>query len=213
MAARGKPKTAAIGLEASLWESADKLRSNMDAAEYKHVVLGLIFLKYISDVFARRKDQLEAAVNDPKSDYFMPSEAAKNAILKSRDEYTSEGVFWVPEGHRWDDLRKAAKQADIGARIDAAMDAIEKENDALKGVLPKNYARRELTPLTLGGLIDTFSREDLASAENDDLDVLGRVFEYMYSQTRFWIGGRTYAGLKKTPTIKHRRVTAKVWSP
>ncbi len=115
MAARGKPKTAAIGLEASLWESADKLRSNMDAAEYKHVVLGLIFLKYISDVFARRKDQLEAAVNDPKSDYFMPSEAAKNAILKSRDEYTSEGVFWVPEGHRWDDLRKAAKQADIGA--------------------------------------------------------------------------------------------------
>ncbi len=182
MAARGKPKTAAIGLEASLWESADKLRSNMDAAEYKHVVLGLIFLKYISDVFARRKDKLEAAVNDPKSDYFMPSEAAKNAILESRDEYTSEGVFWVPEGHRWDDLRKAAKQADIGARIDAAMDAIEKENDTLKGVLPKNYARRELTPLTLGGLIDTFSREDLASAENDDLDVLGRVFEYMVSR-------------------------------
>ncbi len=182
MAARGKPKTTSIGLEASLWESADKLRSNMDAAEYKHVVLGLIFLKYISDVFAQRKGDLEAAVNDPASDYFMPSEAAKNEILESRDEYTSEGVFWVPEGHRWEDLRSAAKQPDIGARIDAAMDAIEKDNDTLKGVLPKNYSRRELTPLTLGGLIDTFSREDLVAAEHDDLDVLGRVFEYMVSR-------------------------------
>lgn len=152
-----KKKQEAHGLEASLWEAADRLRSNMDAAEYKHVVLGLIFLKYVSDVFARRQAVLTAAVDDPESDYFMPSEAAKAAILESRDEYTAEGVFWVPEGHRWEDLRKAAKQADIGARIDAAMDAIEKENPSLKGVLPKNYARRELTPATLGGLIDTFS--------------------------------------------------------
>ena len=177
-----KKKEEAKGLEASLWEAADRLRSNMDAAEYKHVVLGLIFLKYVSDVFARRQAVLAAAVNDPESDYFMPSEAAKAAILESRDEYTAEGVFWVPEGHRWEDLRKAAKQADIGARIDAAMDAIEKENPSLKGVLPKNYARRELTPATLGGLIDTFSREDLTAAEHEGLDVLGRVFEYMVSQ-------------------------------
>lgn len=179
--ARGK-KQPAQSLEASLWEAADKLRSNMDAAEYKHVVLGLIFLKYVSDVFARRKAQLEALVDDPGSDYYMPSEAAKQSILESRDEYTSEGVFWVPEGHRWEDLRKAAKQPDIGARIDAAMDAIEKENESLKGVLPKNYARRELTPETLGGLIDTFSREDLAAQEHEGLDVLGRVFEYMVSR-------------------------------
>mgnify|MGYP002737806091 FL=1 len=154
----------------------------MDAAEYKHVVLGLIFLKYVSDVFARRQAELAAAVEDPNSDYFMPTEAARQAILESRDEYTAEGVFWVPEGHRWNDLRKAAKQADIGTRIDAAMDAIEKENPTLKGVLPKNYARRELTPATLGGLIDTFSREDLTAAEHENLDVLGRVFEYMVSQ-------------------------------
>lgn len=173
---------ASQGLEASLWEAADRLRSNMDAAEYKHVVLGLIFLKYVSDVFSRRQAELEAAVNDPASDYYMPSEAARASILESRDEYTSEGVFWVPEGHRWDDLRKAAKQADIGTRIDAAMDAIEKENPSLKGVLPKNYARRELTPTTLGGLIDTFSREDLTAQEHEGLDVLGRVFEYMVSQ-------------------------------
>lgn len=170
------------GLEASLWQAADKLRSQMDAAEYKHVVLGLIFLKYISDVFNRRRAELATLVNDPDSDYYMPSEAAKQSILEARDEYTSEGVFWVPEGHRWEDLRKAAKQPDIGSRIDAAMDAIEKENDSLKGVLPKNYARRELTPTTLGGLIDTFSREDLTAAEHEGLDVLGRVFEYMVGQ-------------------------------
>jgi type I restriction enzyme M protein len=170
------------GLEAALWEAANRLRSNMDAAEYKHVVLGLIFLKYVSDVFNQRREQLNKLVNDPTSDYFMPSEAAKQSILEARDEYTSEGVFWVPEGHRWDDLRKAAKQADIGSRIDAAMDAIEKENNSLKGVLPKNYARRELTPATLGGLIDTFSREDLSAAEHEGLDVLGRVFEYMVAQ-------------------------------
>ena len=181
-ATKAKKAVAPRGLEASLWESANKLRSNMDAAEYKHVVLGLIFLKYISDVFAKRKAELEAAVNDPKSDYFMPTAAARKSILESRDEYSSEGVFWVPEGHRWEDLRSAAKQADIGSRIDSAMDEIEKENPTLKGVLPKNYARRELTPATLGGLIDTFSREDLTSAENENLDVLGRVFEYMVGQ-------------------------------
>jgi type I restriction enzyme M protein len=178
---KGK-KQDSVGLEASLWEAANRLRSNMDAAEYKHVVLGLIFLKYVSDVFARRHATLEAAVQDPDSEYFMPTEAARKSILESRDEYLSEGVFWVPEGHRWDDLRAAAKQADIGTRIDAAMDAIEKENDTLKGVLPKNYARRELTPATLGGLIDTFSREDLTAEEHDGLDVLGRVFEYMVGQ-------------------------------
>lgn len=182
MPPKSKKQAASQGLEASLWEAADRLRSNMDAAEYKHVVLGLIFLKYVSDVFAQRQNQLATLVEDPNSDYFMPTETARHSILESRDEYTSEGVFWVPEGHRWDDLRKAAKQADIGARIDAAMDAIEKENPSLKGVLPKSYARRELTPATLGGLIDTFSREDLTAAEHDNLDVLGRVFEYMVSQ-------------------------------
>lgn len=180
MPPRGK-NSQQLGLEASLWEAANRLRSNMDAAEYKHVVLGLIFLKYVSDVFGARRAELEAAVKDPESEYYMPTEAARDAILESRDEYTSEGVFWVPDGHRWEDLRKAAKQPDIGARIDAAMDAIERENPTLKGVLPKNYARRELTPETLGGLIDTFSRDDLASEERANLDVLGRVFEYMVS--------------------------------
>ena len=154
----------------------------MDAAEYKHVVLGLIFLKYVSDIFTKRRAELETLTHVESSDYFMPNEAARLSVLESRDEYTSQGVFWIPEGNRWEDLRKNAKQADIGARLDAAMDAIERENPTLKGVLPKNFARRELTPETLGGLIDTFSREDLAAEEHQDLDVLGRVFEYMLSQ-------------------------------
>jgi type I restriction enzyme M protein len=129
MAGNGKKQS--LGLEASLWEAADRLRSNMDAAEYKHVVLGLIFLKYVSDVFARRQAVLAAAVQDPTSEYFMPTETARQSILESRDEYTSEGVFWIPDGHRWSDLRSAAKQADIGSRIDEAMDAIERENSSL----------------------------------------------------------------------------------
>lgn len=177
-----KKASQAQGLEASLWDAANQLRSNMDAAEYKHVVLGLIFLKYVSDIFTNRRAELEILTHDESSDYFMPNEAARLSVLESRDEYTSQGVFWIPEGNRWEDLRKNAKQADIGARLDAAMDAIERANPTLKGVLPKNFARRELTPETLGGLIDTFSREDLAAEEHKDLDILGRVFEYMLSQ-------------------------------
>src|SRR5665647_464056 len=98
-------KQESVGLEVALWDAANQLRSNMDAAEYKHVVLGLIFLKYVSDVFASRHETLAAAVADTDSDYFMPTESARRATLEDRDEYTSEGVFWIPEGHRWDDLR------------------------------------------------------------------------------------------------------------
>jgi type I restriction enzyme M protein len=167
-------------LEVTLWAAATKLRGKMDTADYKHVVLGLIFLKYVSDVFANRRNELEALVNDETSDYFMPSEAAKQMVLEDRDEYTAQGVFWIPEGHRWDDLRSNAKRTDkpIGVRIDEAMDAIERDNPTLKGVLPKNYSRQELTPEMLAGLVDLFSREDLAAEEHKDLDVLGRVYEY-----------------------------------
>lgn len=179
----GKPKkSAAASLEDTLWESANRLRSSMDAAEYKHVVLGLIFLKYVSDVFEKQRDKLDALSRDESSDFYTSTDAARDAMLEDRDEYTGEGVFWMPEGHRWSDLRKAAKQADIGRRIDEAMEAIERENPSLKGVLPKNYSRRELTPQTLGGLIDLFSNENLAAEEHDSLDVLGRVFEYMLSK-------------------------------
>lgn len=196
MAPRGT-KTTSLGLEDALWAAANQLRSNMDAAEYKHVVLGLLFLKYVSDKFEARQQRLAALVTDVSSDYFMPTEDARQAVLEDRDEYTAEGVFWVPAGHRWTDLRKAAKQTDIGQRIDAAMEAIEKENPSLKGVLPKTYARRELNPATLGGLIDTFSRDDLAAAEHSGLDVLGRVYEYFLAQ--FASGEGRKAGEFYTP--------------
>lgn len=175
-------KSHALGLEQSLWEAANRLRSNMDAAEYKHVVLGLVFLRYVSEVFMTRHEELTRLVSDADSDYYMPTEEARRATLEDRDEYISEGVFWVPEGHRWHDLVKAGKQTNVGELIDSAMDAIERENPSLKGVLPKNYARRELAPQTLGGLLDVFSRNDLSSAEHAGTDVLGRVFEYMVSQ-------------------------------
>lgn len=169
-------------LEATLWDGADELRGKMDSAQYKHVVLGLIFLKYVSDNFMVRHKELARLVDDPASEYFMPTEAAKRSVLEDRDEYTAEGVFWIPETHRWEDLRKAAKQADIGSRVDAAMEAIERENPTLKGVLPKNYTQRELGSEAIGGLIDTFSRQDLAAEEFKDLDVLGRVYEYFLGQ-------------------------------
>ncbi|MEU6190736.1 class I SAM-dependent DNA methyltransferase [Nocardia sp. NPDC047038] len=184
-------------LEEVLWDSATALRSSMDAAEYKHPVLGLIFLKYVSDTFTARHDELARLVNDPDSDYFMPSEGAKWSVLEDRDEYTAEGVFWIPDGHRWEDLRKVGKQADIGARIDAAMAAIERENPTLRGVLPKNYTRQELTPEMLGGLIDVFSRSDLAAEEHKDLDVLGRVYEYFLG--RFAGGEGKRGGQYYTP--------------
>lgn len=165
-------------LEETLWDAATTLRSSMDAAEYKHVVLGLIFLKYVSDTFMVRHEELRRLVDDESSEYFMPTEDAKQSVLEDRDEYTAEGVFWIPEGHRWDDLRRAGKQPDIGARIDRAMESIERENPTLKGVLPKTFTRQELGPEMLGGLIDVFSRNDLAAQEHKDLDVLGRVYEY-----------------------------------
>ena len=170
-----KKATAAKSLEATLWDAADELRGKMDSAQYKHVVLGLIFLKYVSDTFMVRHVDLARLVDDPTSDYFMPNDAAKQSVLEDRDEYTAEGIFWIPAGHRWDDLKKAAKQPDIGKRVDEAMEAIERENPALKGVLPKNYTQRELSSETIGGLIDNFSRQDLAAEEFKDLDVLGRV--------------------------------------
>lgn len=171
-----------MSLEDALWESANRLRNNMDAAEYKHVVLGLVFLKYVSERFEQRHADLDAWSHDPASEYFAPTDVAREDLLEDRDEYTAEGVFWIPRGHRWEDLRQAAKQSDIGTRVDDAMEAIERENPSLKGVLPKNYARRELSASTLGGLIDLFSNHTLATAENDGLDVLGRVFEYMLAK-------------------------------
>ena len=154
---------ATIGFEEELWASADKLRNNMDAAEYKHVVLGLIFLKYVSDTFMEKyKELLE---EDEES-------------AEDMDAYLAEGVFWVPEIARWDYIAKHSKQVEIGQIVDSALDAIEKENDSLRGVLPKNYSRPELDKRILGEIIDLFTNINVGGKEGKEKDILGRVYEY-----------------------------------
>lgn len=162
-----------LGFEAQLWKAADALRNNMDAAEYKHVVLGLIFLKYISDSFEERRHELLVQIGDPSSEYFGDAAAADD-----RDEYLRRHVFWVPMEARWERLRDAAKQPTIGKFVDDAMVAIERDNARLKGVLPKDYARPTLDWQRLGQLIDLISGIGVGGAEARDHDVLGRVYEY-----------------------------------
>ena len=158
-------------LEKQLWKAADKLRKNIDAAEYKHVVLGLMFLKYISDAFGELHDRLKAGEGD-----------LAGADTEDKDEYQAENVFFVPAEARWPYLVAHAKQPDIGTHVDAAMDAIEQENPSLKGVLPKVYARQNLDPTSLGELIDLIGNIALGDAKARSQDVLGHVFEYFLGE-------------------------------
>lgn len=156
-----------LNFEAKLWQAADKMRNNMDAAEYKHVVLGLIFLKYISDAFIELYEELSRT---------------KGADPEDADEYRADNIFYVPKKARWDYLQKNAKQPTIGKLIDDAMDEIEKDNQILKGVLPKNYARPALDKQRLGELIDLIGTIGLGDKENRSKDILGRVYEYFLGQ-------------------------------
>lgn len=158
-------------IEKQLWKSADKLRKNIDAAEYKHVVLGLIFLKYISDAFEELHSKLKAG----KGDY-------SGADPEDKDEYKAENVFFVPDIARWSYLQSKAKLPTIGKEVDNAMDAIEKDNPSLKDVLPKVYARGNLDPTSLGELIDLISNVALGDAKARSADVLGHVFEYFLGE-------------------------------
>jgi len=159
-----------LGFEEKLWAAADKVRGYMDVGEYKHIALGLIFLKYISDAFQERYDALKV----------IP-----HADPEDRDEYTAENVFWVPQEARWDKLQAGAKSPEIGKTIDLAMDAIEKANPTLKGVLPKDYARPGLDKTRLGELIDLIGTIELVARDDAGLfgpkdhrckDILGRIF-------------------------------------
>src|SRR6266550_5164592 len=197
--AKGKSSSeinsANIGFEAKLWLAADKLRSNMDAAEYKHVVLGLIFLKYISDSFEEHHAKLIAG----KGEY-------AGANPEDPDEYRAENIFWVPPAARWNYLQNSAKQPTIGKIVDDAMVAIERDNPRLKGILPKDYARPWLDKNRLGELIDLIGTINLlpgsAHASRAEIgapadlpiaaesrsqpygskDILGRVYEYFLSR-------------------------------
>ena len=160
---------ATTGYEAELWRMADALRGSMDAAEYKHVVLGLIFLKYISDAFEERHARLEG-------------ERAQGADPEDPDEYRAENIFWVPPEARWTHLQAQARQPTIGQLVDDAMDGIERDNPVLKDVLPKNYARPALDKQRLGQLIDRISNIKVGDEDARSKDVLGRVYEYFLSQ-------------------------------
>ena len=188
-------------LDKHLWKTADKLRANVDAAVYKHVVLGLIFLKYVSDAFKERRAELEADFRDPKNDYFL-GEDADDLIteeLEARDYYTEKNVFWVPALARWDFIRNNAKVAvgtklqvkngkageyefkGIGRLLDDALDEVEKENTRLKGVLEKDYARKQIDT-TLPSLIDLIAEIPFQHETLKAKDILGHVYEYFLGQ-------------------------------
>ncbi len=185
-ASKGNGTTGSLGFEDKLWAAADLLRNNMDPAEYKHVVLGLIFLKYISDAFEERQQQLIGLVSDQDSPEYIadPMERKEELadLLEDRDEYVAENVFWVPQQARWSFLRGQATQPVIGKLVDEAMDAIEAVNPALKGALPKVYARPSLDKRRLGELINLISGIGLGSKEHREKDTLGRVYEYFLSR-------------------------------
>jgi len=171
---------ATLGFEDKLWAAADKLRGNMDAAEYKHVVLGLIFLKYISDAFMEKYHALQA---EPHAD------------PEDRDEYLADNIFWVPPEARWDYLQKNAKRPEIGTLVDDAMAAIERDNPALKGVLPKDFARPALDKARLGEVIDLIATIGLGDKESRQKDILGRVYEYFlarFAAAEGKLGGQFY---------------------
>jgi type I restriction enzyme M protein len=168
--ATARTATAAnLGFEAQLWAAANALRGSMDAAEYKHVVLGLIFLKYISDAFEAHHAKLEA-------------ERDQGADPEDPDEYRAENIFWVPPEARWSELKKNAREPTIGELVDQAMTAVERDNPSLKGVLPKDYARPALDKQRLGQLIDLVTNIHLGGGDNHARDILGRVYEYFLGQ-------------------------------
>ena len=181
----------------TLWATADKLRANMDAAEYKHLVLGLIFVKYISDTFQAKRAELTVRFADRADEYFLEDSAPEALLteLEDRDYYREVNVFWVPESARWEQLRAAAKQTDIGKRIDEALSLIETENPKLKGILDKRFARAQLPDGKLGELVDLVSTIGFGASASEARDVLGQVYEYflgMFASAEGKRGGQFY---------------------
>jgi len=192
-------------IKKNLWATADKLPANVDAAEYKHLVLGLIFVKYISDTFTARRAEIEARLKDPADEYFFADATAEDiaAELEDRDYFKAANVFWVPEGARWETLRALAKRPEIGKIIDDTLTIIEAENPKLKGILDKRYARAQLPDGKLGELVDLISTIGFGADASTARDVLGQVYEYflgMFASAEGKRGGQFYtpASIVKT---------------
>lgn len=173
-----------LDFEKELWAAADKLRGNIDVSEYKNIVLGLLFLKYISDAFYKRREELEGFTRDPKNeDFYVKDEKARAQVLETKDFYKSVGVFYVPEKSRWEYLQTKTMQSDIGQVLDKAMDLIEEDNRAeLEGVLPKIYTRTTLDHAVIGELVNIFSRISFNHDFDREKDILGRIYEYFLGQ-------------------------------
>jgi type I restriction enzyme M protein len=182
------------------WDTANVLRKNLDAAEYKHIVLGLVFLKYVSDSFAERREELTASFSDPKSDRYKPDAKRLKAALDDRNYYKEVNVFWVPESSRWQLIQQNAKQADIASQIDNALYEIEKENPKLEGIVERRYADARLPASELGAVVDLIGSISFGNGRHEASDVLGQVYEYflgMFASAEGKLGGQFYT----TPSI------------
>jgi type I restriction enzyme M protein len=179
----------------TLFEAADRLRGSVESSEYKHLVLGLLFLKYVSDSFQLRRNQLEAETRTSGSGVYTDDDTEREEILEDRDEYTAENVFWVPPEARWDALLAGATQADVGVRLDRALDSVERENQSLRGVLPHVYAKAALSPEKLGELVTTIAKIGFGGDAETARDVLGRTYEYFiktFARSEGHRGGEFY---------------------
>ena len=182
------------------WEMATNLRSNLDAAEYKHIVLGLVFLKHISDSFEVRRAQLESDFSNPKSESFKPNERTRANALETRDYYTKVNVFWVPEKSRWKVIADNSKQANLATLIDEALYEIERENPKLEGIVERSYANAKLPVSALGSVVDLIGTISFTQGKGEASDVLGQVYEYFLGQfanAEGKLGGQFYT----TPSI------------
>lgn len=182
------------------WDSATILRKNLDAAEYKHIVLGLVFLKYVSDSFAERRDELASAFSDPQSERYKPDAVRLQAALDDRNYYREVNVFWVPEQSRWEIIQENSKQADIATQIDNALYEVEKENPKLEGIVERRYADAKLPAADLGAVVDLVGSINFGNDRRQASDVLGQVYEYflgMFASAEGKLGGQFYT----TPSI------------
>lgn len=172
-----------IHFEKELWAAADKLRGNVDSSDYKHIVLGLIFLKYVSDSFYHRKESLNEMFADSSNrEYYIPGQEARKKMLEEKDMYKSKGIFYIPDNARWEFLRSKASLSDVAQYIDDAMETVEQVNPELTGVLPKNYVRIGLDSQILGELVNIFSRINFGYDIKQEKDVLGRIYEYFLGE-------------------------------
>lgn len=182
------------------WEIANGLRKSLDAAEYKHIVLGLIFLKYVSDAFEDRRSELETSFNDPKSDSYKANEKARANALEVRDYYKEVNVFWVPEKARWSLISASSKQPELALMIDDALYEIEKENPKLEGIVERSYATSKLSVADLGAVVDLIGTIGFGGNRREASDVLGQVYEYFlgkFASAEGKLGGQFYT----TPSI------------